>query len=517
MIERIACSLVLAALGLNVLAPNASAQSIKIDHAYRISFPESSGVHSAVFSADGKSVFVDVAIQPVDAWGALVYLWPEVLGGVVLIATLLAAFLLVRVARRRRRAGVPYCRKCNYDLTGQSQGRCPECGVETTSVAPVIGRPFMRRVGPMLAIWLVLASGYGAMWAFRLPRSGSASRWLNWPSERLAREADARQIGWLQKWKCSGEKVVEVDLATGKVTRTIAVRTVASYMDMSLTPDGRSVVLAGVQGLSLVDVRSGRERAQVHLPGEPMVDVHGEQVLGYSLDGKTAYVHWVGRQDGICGVSAWNLETGAATTIVKTSAYHDPRANGGIYGRRFLRVGREEPPRFISVPTFMESFGSKSFVVRVHGADGSSEKSFDLGTAVDCSATPAITPDGGSMFLTGQYGHGILGFVPTTGESLGRLNLPMQNAWDTPALNAPGTLLAVPSHGPIELRDTTKKAWVASLRVPSQLIAPRPGFSEDGKWLLAVCQIYGGPGAMPLSRNTHELLIWKLPETEAGK
>jgi 4-amino-4-deoxy-L-arabinose transferase-like glycosyltransferase len=35
--------------------------------------------------------------------------------------------------RRRQRAETGLCARCNYDLTGNSSGRCPECGAATTT------------------------------------------------------------------------------------------------------------------------------------------------------------------------------------------------------------------------------------------------------------------------------------------------------------------------------------------------------------------------------------------------
>jgi len=44
------------------------------------------------------------------------------------LVLLIPTLLLWRRDRRRPRPG--FCRRCDYDLTGNTTGRCPECGLE---------------------------------------------------------------------------------------------------------------------------------------------------------------------------------------------------------------------------------------------------------------------------------------------------------------------------------------------------------------------------------------------------
>lgn len=60
------------------------------------------------------------------SWGLLVPLWIPFLA-----CALPTAWLFWR---DRRRYGPGHCRRCGYDLTGNTSGRCPECG-ETTQRA----------------------------------------------------------------------------------------------------------------------------------------------------------------------------------------------------------------------------------------------------------------------------------------------------------------------------------------------------------------------------------------------
>ena len=59
----------------------------------------------------------------------VVALLPVVAGVSALVAT-----IFLTIGLRGRRVGTePRCRKCGYNLTGTSEGKCPECG---TNIAP---------------------------------------------------------------------------------------------------------------------------------------------------------------------------------------------------------------------------------------------------------------------------------------------------------------------------------------------------------------------------------------------
>jgi len=49
-----------------------------------------------------------------------------------LILALATGWLFSSDHRRRKRRGAGCCEKCRYDLTGNTTGRCPECGSVTT-------------------------------------------------------------------------------------------------------------------------------------------------------------------------------------------------------------------------------------------------------------------------------------------------------------------------------------------------------------------------------------------------
>lgn len=49
---------------------------------------------------------------------------------IIVLPTIIMA-MIIRAHGRRQNIGK--CRGCNYDLTGNVSGRCPECGLDTTS------------------------------------------------------------------------------------------------------------------------------------------------------------------------------------------------------------------------------------------------------------------------------------------------------------------------------------------------------------------------------------------------
>ena len=88
---------------------------------------------------------------------------PDLGGSAALLFALLIFFSLRRILRRPQSHGHLYCRVCNYDLTpwkpptpAQPTATCPECGVSTQAKPPLRGRFMLRRILPILGIFLPL-------------------------------------------------------------------------------------------------------------------------------------------------------------------------------------------------------------------------------------------------------------------------------------------------------------------------------------------------------------------------
>ncbi len=87
---------------------------------------------------------------------------------VLLIVLLAAGFVAFRMLRRPRRQGqTPHCARCDYNLTGLTSERCPECGTEMIAANVVYGE-LVRRPLSKVAAWICVAAlGFVlAQWAW---------------------------------------------------------------------------------------------------------------------------------------------------------------------------------------------------------------------------------------------------------------------------------------------------------------------------------------------------------------
>lgn len=83
----------------------------------------------------------------------------------------LAVFLLRKGLRPRRMGDTPHCRKCDYNLTGLSSERCPECGANLVAGSIVYGEPHQKAGRVLLGVLslvitgaLLVASSYRINW-----------------------------------------------------------------------------------------------------------------------------------------------------------------------------------------------------------------------------------------------------------------------------------------------------------------------------------------------------------------
>jgi hypothetical protein len=374
------------------------------------------------------------------------------------------------------------------------------------------------RLAPLAAAWALAGGGYGGLWLARLPREGTASKWLDWSSTRLAELAKSR--GWwiATSWPWPTDRVVEVDLATGKTRRIVATRRSMTYTRISVSPDGRSLFLASNKGLGVdrVSTRSGRTLGTCPVPpGRGLGEPGSDAVIGYSTDGRTAYVQWLDDGAAISGVTAWNLDTGSAQVVVRTPAYVDTRSGRNwAVGRQFLPLPGPTP-RFVSWPTFMESYNTKECILRLHDACADGHRELTPDPMPDYSFRPVVTPDAKTLYYASTYGRWLVGLDLERSESIGRVSMGMGGVSDL-ALSANGRFVAAPAHGAVLIRDTVSRRWLAQLRHPADVYGARPWISPDGRWVAALCQknvgANGGttPPGSRASRFTHEVTVWDL-------
>lgn len=520
----------LGALALLTLLPRAHAQDVPtvIDAnfppptqwSHHLPFAElPDGIRSAAFAPDRNSIYVHYTTPVFDTWGFLVAHWPEILGGALAVVSLVALLIAWRIARRRRTPGAPYCRKCNYDLTPQiarddsgrfakpsADTRCPECGVLLARARPVRGRRLAFRLMPVAAIWLVCAGAYASLWIARVPRDGRAARWFDLSSASLAELVSKRQWTALKKYVDEGDRVIEVDLAAGKIVRTVATRRSRTWTELAVTPDGSGVIIAGDEHgvLQLVSTRSGRRIAQVRLPERDCPLHHPRRaVIGFSPDGATAFVQWAGRETATCGVSAWNLHTGELVTVATT-----PSHRGAYIEARDFMLRSASPPRLASIPGFGESFQTKSFIMRRHEAEPSADRpaEFKVAPLPNPSQSRVITSDGSKAYLVAQYGRSLLRVDLNDGQTDGQLSAGPYPFDGALCLGRDDRYLVAGLHRHLAVRDTVERRWLAQLAFPHGLYGPATCISPDNRWIAAVLQA-GTSGAF-----RHELVIWNLAE-----
>lgn len=112
-----------------------------------------------------------------------------------MLVLLLAGLGLVVVGLRGRRAGTePHCRSCDYNLTGLTSQRCPECGSEVAPATIVYGGHRQRRWG-LVAV--------GAVLPLLIPLTGVVFAAVIW-----LKESDAP---WRQSFEETMDRVVAGD------------------------------------------------------------------------------------------------------------------------------------------------------------------------------------------------------------------------------------------------------------------------------------------------------------------
>jgi hypothetical protein len=234
---------------------------------YRLRLQGTAKIAEAEFSNDAKTLYLRTDWPIVNVWTILVYLWPELLGGLSAILVLVSLIPLWRLRRRPRIVGAPHCRNCNYCVRGVESGICPECGRPIRR--PIIGRPLRRRIAVPVTLLAVVVLGYGGLWALRLPRWGSASHWLHWWSISAAEVAKRLDYPYID-FVMSRTRILEVDVQMGQLRRELLTGGGASRMGGFLqpVPGGQTLIVTfGPYDLpTLVDLRSGRIHRRLELP-----------------------------------------------------------------------------------------------------------------------------------------------------------------------------------------------------------------------------------------------------------
>jgi hypothetical protein len=484
---------------------------ITIEPTHRLSFPDSPDIGSVAFSPDGKVMYVHLRPQAADVWAMLVYVWPEGLGAVVGIAAVITGLVVWRVRRRPQKKGVKFCRRCNYELSGlrAETSTCPECGADFALRRMRLGRSWWMRVGPVLAVFAVLACVYGwMMLVARLPRQGAANRWVDWSSTSLKRASKEPMLGWLSSFSTPTDRVEAVETETGLTLRTVYSQSASTWFPMTASPDGRHLMLANGQDLLIaVDTATGKVRTKFRAPEQ--VASRGEEwyeVSGFTRDGSAAYAAFVDNSLGEACLARCDLDSGKTERVASFPAYKFATSGGFRWmGGPMFPLGGQ-PEQFVAAQHGTEVYLTNTYLLRRYVEGVGPLPPIDAG--IDSAfTTPVVTPDGGRLFVAAGV-RGVAGFDLNTGESLGMLVLPGARAGLRNLAIAPdGDFLCVSTHpNEILVRRISTREWVASLTYSRELIAPDLRISPDGRWLAAVAF----RAASPQGPYPHEVMVFDL-------
>ena len=481
-----------------------------VDPLHTLTFPESSRISSVAFTRNGESALVVIHPEAINLWSVIVYLWPEILGGLALIVTARSVFRIVRITRDRRIVGVPYCRKCGYCLKDLTRSECPECGVDTLSRSPILGRSTRLRLLPSCTLMAVVLAGYGTLWATQVPRKCPAAAWLNWWSVDLA--AWARNSGkqwWINHISLTNQ-IVEMDVASGKRIRVLATRSGYALLPLAVSPDGNTLFLEGPRGgLITLDTSSGRTLDALSYPGRV------RHLGGFSHDGKALYLVGLLMERRKTQLIRWAFSRNTWEVLLEIDAeVHEERNQRDmVMAQRFFRVPGGAPRRVVQLPNGYGVEGNPvEILVRDLDADLAVTRS--ISTSIWPWTEPLFTRDGNMYFL----GWG----------SLKRLNLesgetkvissretpyPSRVATDQPALDPVRQRLIVPADSHlglaplVEFFDCDSDQWTAQFALPLHLLDRKMVVSPDGGTLAVV-------GFKRAGKYIYYLLLYDLSELE---
>jgi hypothetical protein len=265
-----------------------------IEPAAEIAFPQS-GFIQAAFGRDSSTLIVQTDENAINLFGLGVHFWPEILGGLTFLLVLWALLRWWRASRTPRLAGQPHCRRCGYCLTGLTEDRCPECGTPPSKRRPIIGRSLKRRVGPLLTLACIAALGYGALWAFQVPRGGYINRLISIWSPEWYEAARQRNATFLDRIILqhggSTIRLAEYDAASGKERRLIRHLRGATLSDCLAISSAGNVAWTTSDSqtkLSVLSVADGSILREFALPSRFQGVATWHQIAGIQPDGTTA-------------------------------------------------------------------------------------------------------------------------------------------------------------------------------------------------------------------------------------
>jgi len=205
---------------------------------------------------------------------------------------------------------------------------------------------------PAVSVAVLFLALYGSLWLTRAPRSGYASNWLNWWSRDLHAWSATTRFAWLSARGQPVDRVVEIDVASGRMLRTLITRPAhASGFSIAVTPDGSGLLLP-VHGdrLALVSTRSGR-MVRTFEYGAPSRQGRWQEVAGFDDAGRTAFVTFADVPARATRLLALDMESGAITQQLEAGLEIETNFGGTMTcPARFYRVPVADRRLFFELP-----------------------------------------------------------------------------------------------------------------------------------------------------------------------
>ncbi len=307
-------------------SPNSELASLPVHEPMRIiDLPAGLEIETTAAMRDEARIYLYGEQMHLDLLTLANLYWREIGAALLAAMALMTIVPLWRTVRRRRNAGQPYCRHCNYCLTGVASASCPECGRDTMGRGRVVGRRIRRRVATLTC--MILASLIASIWLgwFSQPQSTTAvASPFSTPSPQpvagdyqLVRMEpkwntpirfwhSTKALGYANHIKRHSENLydlanvlVSVDLRTSHFSPALHCSTIEKPMwwcfgkpkspfavtDTSIwVHDGEDLFILGTDSNTSMVVHDGD-----HQPGD----------LTYSLSGDQAYLFRASRLDGV--------------------------------------------------------------------------------------------------------------------------------------------------------------------------------------------------------------------------
>ncbi|MEX2214754.1 MAG: hypothetical protein WD768_11530 [Phycisphaeraceae bacterium] len=374
---------------------------------------------------DGDLAIVENYRRTINLWLLLVEHWPYWLGVLAGLSLLIGLWRAVGVIRRRRDAGRPYCRKCNYELTGSTSVTCPECGAPAAGKGRALGKSTKRRLVPIALFSLPVPLLYGLLWIAAPP---TLWNWFYWPCDELLTHDDDEELGWLRPGLMYVHEARLMKLSTGELG------TLVEWFGMEFhgvtSPDRSRVFLieTSYQGVEW-DWKEARVIQRLTLPPGPPDDLFSptERLP------KAAYVGPRRVMSENWHLGEWNLEAGTARNIsAERSALEnlvaaERKMNGDV--QPFIIVGPEEfemeagiHPYSVEIDYIDDPQGGRISRCSVIGRAGETIRQFDL----DSRGVHVRSPDGRSLWVVSsiQDVHRLERWNLETGQCEKRILLP---------------------------------------------------------------------------------------------